>query len=837
MAVWSAAVLALVVALGPALRVQALQGPTHAHDTSAWALLKYRAFKNHSHAIFLERPQRECQPQRNTATLRVTAHVTYECHGSTSVRRLSYAADDRDCTGTGKAEDIAAPVAVDADVEGGGWNLTCVHPDTVVPYRRVNQSAPDPFYTRSPINTARCSPRVARTDNHRGVTVITFVDRPGHLGHSNFVHSLRAHGYGPHINIDVDLKTGCEAQARQDALEAHELYKEEHTLECVYRQRLAQYLPKLRALPEDEVVLISDTFDALLAVPADEFRNTFLSAYTCLDGNPCRVVIASEMLCDTRSCREDKVTKDKVMSMVPASSRGTRYQFLNAGSIVGYAGALSPLFECVIALMDKPQYRGDDQAAMTVCYVQNGRQQWTIDYDTKLIAVVSPDPAMFDPEWSIVEGTPEGPSTSPLRRKGPWGDKDSGPGIIHFAGVRYLDIDGQRFNPCQLHLAKVYNAVVAAVRYPALTAWQKRRTRPRIVVSLTTLPTRIAGVVATVKSLLAQSVVPDALYINIPTESARFKDASYTIPPSLSTLKGVTIRRTHDHGPATKLIPTLEVEKDPSTVIVTADDDMLYKPSMIHELLEAHLREPNVAYGFAGQMIDLDWCNLTLAWPGVCLSRVHVRSADNYRDRHAAVDILEAFKGAMYRRSFFNLDTLSQIPSTCHRTDDIWISAALALAGVPRVKLLTNHHPDPSPNDAVTPLRDDNIQGVGRNDQCALLLLDTFLTERNLKPSACPIMYVPLNASLATNDQDFNPHAYHDGFFSPCTRVDRPRIGWYIVLGVVAVGAVAHRRSPRFRTAVRRVVMWVMSQPIVSRVTSRLVSFSGSASSQTLPRH
>jgi hypothetical protein len=130
-----------------------------------------------------------------------------------------------------------------------------------------------------------------------------------------------------------------------------------------------------------------------------------------------------------------------------------------------------------------------------------------------------------------------------------------------------------------------------------------------------------------------------------------------------------------------------------------------YAQSMVATLVEAHLREPLVAYGFACQMIDIASCDdATVQWPAVCLSRPHVRSADTWTDRSAAVDVLEAFKGAVYRRDFLDVALLKRVPHACRRTDDIWISANLALAGIPRVKLLTDTHPRLSANDAVTPL-------------------------------------------------------------------------------------------------------------------------------------
>jgi hypothetical protein len=66
---------------------------------------------------------------------------------------------------------------------------------------------------------------------------------------------------------------------------------------------------------------------------------------------------------------------------------------------------------------------------------------------------------------------------------------------------------------------------------------------------------------------------------------------------------------------------------------------------------------------------------------------VHVRTAWKWKDGAYPVDILEGFTGAIYRRDFFDVDILADIPHPCVSTDDIWISAHLAHRGFPRVKL------------------------------------------------------------------------------------------------------------------------------------------------------
>jgi len=115
--------------------------------------------------------------------------------------------------------------------------------------------------------------------------------------------------------------------------------------------------------------------------------------------------------------------------------------------------------------------------------------------------------------------------------------------------------------------------------------------------------------------------------------------------------------------------------------------------------------------------------------------RLRVRSADTaeYHTGPVAVDILEAFLGAIYRRSHFDLASLLGVNASdplrgrhkaCATTDDIVFSAHLASRGIPRVKLpMLFERPRETAADAVSPLRHDNVGGASNNDVCAASLL------------------------------------------------------------------------------------------------------------------
>lgn len=242
------------------------------------------------------------------------------------------------------------------------------------------------------------------------------------------------------------------------------------------------------------------------------------------------------------------------------------------------------------------------------------------------------------------------------------------------------------------------------------------RSSYRVVITLTTMPPRLPYLNETLLSLLDQHIQADAIYLNVPNRYLNY-DKPIDIPSALSHLP-VIINRCEDYGPATKLIPTLELERDPNTIIIAVDDDMIYKPTLLLLLLKRHFNNPTMVYANAGQLIDVDGA----FGPAV------VRTAYKWNDNDYPVDIIEAFRGVVYRRDFFNLDELLPIPKECRYTDDIWFSAHLAAQNIPRVKLYEGWGDQAtfSSNDAVSPLRAHNTEGVRRNDVCALLLLHVF---------------------------------------------------------------------------------------------------------------
>jgi len=132
-----------------------------------------------------------------------------------------------------------------------------------------------------------------------------------------------------------------------------------------------------------------------------------------------------------------------------------------------------------------------------------------------------------------------------------------------------------------------------------------------------------------------------------------------------------------DWGPATKLIGALLLEKDPSTVIITLDDDMVYNRDTV-KWLSTHM-QPDIALSFGCEMWNSDmsgfiafntYTNFYMTTPRVC---------EGWLIGWAAI---------AYHVSSFGDDIytfIQSLPAGCFNNDDMWLSGYIARHGVTRI--------------------------------------------------------------------------------------------------------------------------------------------------------
>jgi hypothetical protein len=122
-----------------------------------------------------------------------------------------------------------------------------------------------------------------------------------------------------------------------------------------------------------------------------------------------------------------------------------------------------------------------------------------------------------------------------------------------------------------------------------------------VVVSITTLPSRIAMMRPCLESLLQGVVRPDRIILPLPAMSIR-EQTGYTIPAFLrdpSFLGSIieVVEADRDWGPGTKLLGALR-HLPPECHLVIADDDVRYRPRFLADLVDAQRRDHAASFSY-----------------------------------------------------------------------------------------------------------------------------------------------------------------------------------------------------------------------------------------------
>jgi hypothetical protein len=205
--------------------------------------------------------------------------------------------------------------------------------------------------------------------------------------------------------------------------------------------------------------------------------------------------------------------------------------------------------------------------------------------------------------------------------------------------------------------------------------WALNTNRSDCIVTLTSIPTRLAHLVPTLKSLMRQSRAPKQIVLNLPAFSRR-EGTAYVVPDFLLGLKSVRIERCEDLGPATKLLPTLARE-NADQMIIAVDDDRIYPEDLVAGLETAAKRDADSAYGMSGWNVPADLTDRpTTIWSNLFMQAPAPVRALRLR-KPMRVDVLQGLSGYLVRPRFFDLARLgdySDAPAESFFVDDVWIS-------------------------------------------------------------------------------------------------------------------------------------------------------------------
>lgn len=200
---------------------------------------------------------------------------------------------------------------------------------------------------------------------------------------------------------------------------------------------------------------------------------------------------------------------------------------------------------------------------------------------------------------------------------------------------------------------------------------QETTAKRRVVVTLTTSPHRILTLQPTIDSLLnRQSEPPDILQINLPRVFERTKTAypnDTDLPDWLTKNKKIRLHHIeNDYGPITKLLPVLDTERDPNTIIVVVDDDTAYTKWVVEYM-------STLAYASGGNFSVTAHCGDWAFLKHHQFSRLNVQHENRTspvfvrllekfqmlpsfpKSQPCCCQVLEAYASAAYQRRIFNL--------------------------------------------------------------------------------------------------------------------------------------------------------------------------------------
>lgn len=113
----------------------------------------------------------------------------------------------------------------------------------------------------------------------------------------------------------------------------------------------------------------------------------------------------------------------------------------------------------------------------------------------------------------------------------------------------------------------------------------KKCTPDKVVVSFTTIPSRVSKMKPMLNSLLDQTVRIDQIALNIP------EDVDYDIPKQCEETCNI-YRTGKDYGIGTKFVPTILRESDSGTKIILVKDNVVYGKDFIEKMLTESDKHP-----------------------------------------------------------------------------------------------------------------------------------------------------------------------------------------------------------------------------------------------------
>lgn len=255
----------------------------------------------------------------------------------------------------------------------------------------------------------------------------------------------------------------------------------------------------------------------------------------------------------------------------------------------------------------------------------------------------------------------------------------------------------------------------------------------RIIVSLTSYPGRINAVPATIGSLLSQTVKPDKIVLWLGEE----KFPGQELPSIYTELQkcGVDIRFRPDLKSHTKYFYAFQ--EFPDDIIITVDDDLLYRNTLIEELYTSYLAYPDCVSALRVHKIRFN-DDFTIKPYAEWIYEYSGKIGDASH-RYFATGV----GGVLYPPHLLHSEVtnLSAIKTYCHNHDDLWLKVMEVMNDV-RVVIAADSKKKNNGTISGTQATGqwkENVVGGG-NDRQTKAVLNVYDNYYKDKPSLCELI-------------------------------------------------------------------------------------------------
>lgn len=216
---------------------------------------------------------------------------------------------------------------------------------------------------------------------------------------------------------------------------------------------------------------------------------------------------------------------------------------------------------------------------------------------------------------------------------------------------------------------KIYYSVFGKLFHYGINTSKNRK--DKVIVSLTSYGRRVTSVLPyTIMSLLRQKYKPDMIILWLDEDN--WNDEN--IPKSLKRLQkyGLTIKFCKDIKSYKKLIPTLL--EYPMDIIITCDDDLYYKPTVIKDLVNAYYKNPSNIFVLNAHIIRFDNSGRILPYNKWTM---------DVRDKMGRYVFPTGGSGCLYRKNLLYQDVSNDelFMKLAPQADDVWFFFMAFLKG------------------------------------------------------------------------------------------------------------------------------------------------------------